>query len=439
MNVAIPDKKLRVAIIGAGLGGLALALALQKNMPDIELDIYERAKQLAEVGAGLGASPRVWAILQSLGLEKDLLEAGGTTQVSGTMPLRFLKGDQPEVAEICEFGSPVRTFHRAHIQQIFTRHLKNSEQILHFSKLLVGYAEPEDPTAPIVLRFGDGSTATCDLVLGADGLKSAVRHQMYNDMADVAEKKGDLDIAAKLRDVIPPVWSGMVAYRAVVPTDKLTQDVKDLTKPMMNILFGKSRYLIYFPISRGQAYNVAAMVQMPGAAGTQYNGPPLTAEGILKLYTDWDPKIKSIISHMSMPLDWAVHTVKDLPTYVKGRVALLGDAAHAMTTSQGSGAGQAIEDGYILSAVLAHPLVTSQNISVALEIYDTVRRPFSQDIARRSRESTRLYLLDRLGWENLQPIGRMIEDDMGWVHATRIEHDEERAMQMVQERLSAQA
>ncbi|KAH9939007.1 FAD/NAD(P)-binding domain-containing protein [Epithele typhae] len=424
-------------------------------MPDLDLDIYEGAHQLAEVGAGIGVAPRVWAILQSLGLERALLEASGTTD-SGTVPLRYLKGDQHESAEILEFTSPIRTFHRAHIQQVFMHHLKNPEQTLHFSKRLVRYAEPENLTAPIVLTFKDGTTASCDVLLGADGIKSPIRHQMYNELADAAEKRGDADGAAALRDVIPPVWSGMVAYRAVVPADKLTQDVKDLAKPMMNIFLGKWRYVVCFPISRGQAYNVAAMVETPGGEGTQYDGPwsaPSTAAEVLRHFPGWDPKIRSILSVThDGPTDWAVKTLKELPTFVHGRVALLGDAAHAMTPSQGSGAGQAIEDGYVLAAVLAQPAVARATLAAALAVYDAVRRPFAQDVARRSRESTRLYHFQRLGWEDvsedecarggysrvqLEPIGRTIEEEMRWVHSSRIEEEEERAVQTVRERLGA--
>lgn len=117
----------------------------------------------------------------------------------------------------------VHTFHRSILQKLLAKHIDANNRI-HFSKRLASYTETS-PTDPITLNFRDGTTATCDLVIGSDGIRSAVRRTMFNDLANGAEKSGQVEEAARLRAMVDPIFSGQVAYRGLAPASALSEDL----------------------------------------------------------------------------------------------------------------------------------------------------------------------------------------------------------------------
>ena len=117
----------------------------------------------------------------------------------------------------------VHTFHRSILQQLLAKHLDAGDRI-HFSKRLVSYSE-SPPTEPITLTFRDGTTATCDLVVGSDGIRSAVRRTMFNDLANGAEKDGQAEEATRFRTMIDPIFSGQIAYRGLAPASALSEEL----------------------------------------------------------------------------------------------------------------------------------------------------------------------------------------------------------------------
>ena len=133
----------------------------------------------------------------------------------------------------------MRLFHRSQLQQVLVNHLRNRSEILHFSKRLVSYTDPtvsSSPsfTEPITLNFKDGTSATCDVLVGSDGIRSAVRRGMFTDLADAAELDSHLERAAELRQMVDPVWSGIVAHRGLAPTSAFAEkDLEDALKPTM--------------------------------------------------------------------------------------------------------------------------------------------------------------------------------------------------------------
>ncbi|KAH9921689.1 FAD/NAD(P)-binding domain-containing protein [Epithele typhae] len=400
-------QKLRIAIAGSGFGGLLLAIFLQKYCPDHEIDIYEAAHEFGGIGAGVAVWPRFWQVLRYIGLEDQLLEATGT------------------------LNKEVFTFHRSQLHKVLVDNVKDKDKIVHFSKRLVSYSEPASVDEPITLTFKDGTTATCDLLLGSDGIRSAVRHTMYTELANEAEGAR----AEELREMIDPVWSGVVVYRGLVPVDQLQNTKLDLGHVAI-IYAGKHKYLTSYAVSRGEFINVAALVGIPDGEGKPYEGPwsaPVTQEEVAAQYATWDSDVQQLVKHIEKPSIWAVNTVRYLPTYVKGRVALLGDA-----------------DGFILATILSQPGVSRATLPEALEVYDALRRPVSQDVHRRSRQTGHTINLERAGWENvsaaesarggfpkemLDRVGAAIEEEMAWVGASSIMDDHARACEMVRERL----
>ncbi|KAM5540130.1 hypothetical protein V8D89_006270 [Ganoderma adspersum] len=443
MTLESNQQKLRVAIIGGGMGGLVLALCLKKYAPGVDFDIYESASELTEVGAGIGMTPRIWWIMKDLGLEDELLTITGTKDRAG-FPFLIRKGDEEQSVHIAEY-TQLHTFHRSLLQQLLAKHLDAGDKI-HFSKRLKSYSETS-ATEPITLNFKDGTTATCDLVIGSDGIRSAVRRTMFNELADEAEKRGKTEEAARLRDMVEPVYSGQIAYRGLVPTSALSDEIVEYTKAPL-LLLGKNGDMMFYPLTGGKLVNVLAIKYTPGH-GRTYDGPwveSTTADAVVKLFEGWEPHALTLIKAVAEPFGWAMHTVPDLPTYAKGRAALVGDAAHAQLPHQGAGVGQAFEDGYILAMILAHPAATHAHLPTALAVYDDVRRPFSQSVLRGSDRNGMNFHLRRSGWEDvsaedshagryapelLHAVGEEVKKQIRWAFETNIEDDRARAMERV--------
>ena len=125
--------------------------------------------------------------------------------------------------------APARGFQRSQVQNLFAAHLRDADQILHFSKRLASYTEPSDGTEPIVLQFKDCTEATCDLLIGSDGIRSAVRRTMFTLFANETEGVNS-DQTEAMRAMINPEWSGIVAYRGLASTAVLDDDVERNTR-----------------------------------------------------------------------------------------------------------------------------------------------------------------------------------------------------------------
>ena len=119
----------------------------------------------------------------------------------------------------------VQTFHRADLQKLLATHLRAYDKI-QYAKRLASYVEPASEDGPIVLNFQDGTEATCDVLVGCDGIKSAVRHTMYTRLAEEAEAGGHAEEAARLLAMNDPVWSGSVAYRGLIPVAALEESAR---------------------------------------------------------------------------------------------------------------------------------------------------------------------------------------------------------------------
>ncbi|KIL58547.1 hypothetical protein M378DRAFT_27484 [Amanita muscaria Koide BX008] len=204
--------KLRIAIIGAGLGGLTLASAITSMDEDrkIEVDVYEAAPKLAEIGAGISLWPRTYQLLSKIGLRDEVLRHcdGEQAKKDPSLVFEFRKSNQPngfKILNMYEEGGLVR-IHRANLQKILVNHATKRCR-LHLSSKLVSYTEHEDS---VQMVFENGSTGTCDLLIGADGVKSVMRRLFLTN------QPGD-----GYKESIDPVWSGSYAYRGIVSSEEL--------------------------------------------------------------------------------------------------------------------------------------------------------------------------------------------------------------------------
>ncbi|THH03321.1 hypothetical protein EW145_g6353 [Phellinidium pouzarii] len=240
--------RINLAICGGGPGGLALAVVLNKYCNDIHIDLYESASQFTEIGAGISVWMRTWFIMQSLGLDASLGEMAVQPPVNEPKPgFVFRKSDQAESGHnfhqmITPYGSI--TLHRADMLKVLTDNLPPFQAFqVHFSKRLVSYEQGSDS---VMLRFSDGTSAEADVLVGADGVKSATRATMYRGLAKSAEEY-DRNKAGNLRKFVQASWTGTYAYRALIETESLLRDNpghQAATTPM--IYFGENKYHIQF-------------------------------------------------------------------------------------------------------------------------------------------------------------------------------------------------
>jgi salicylate hydroxylase len=212
-------KKFHVAVCGGGIGGLTAALALSKY-PDIDVTIYESAAFFSEVGAGVGVWPRIWKTLAKLGLDQDLARVTHLVPRTDLVDtFQFRKSDQPNGKDYYKLQTQgsFLTYHRPDFQNVLVDHLPPSVNI-HYKKRLSKYVQRE---GKVILTFEDGTTASTDLLLGADGIKSAVRRCFLYEQADLAMENGRPGEADILLNSIEPQWTGIVAYRNLIPVERL--------------------------------------------------------------------------------------------------------------------------------------------------------------------------------------------------------------------------
>ncbi|KAI0277471.1 salicylate hydroxylase [Russula aff. rugulosa BPL654] len=389
--------KFRVAICGGGVGGLTLAFALSKS-PNIRVDVYEAASKFTEIGAGIVASWRTRQILTSLGLEEDIIRLLPFRPSEDKVPsVQLRKADQTNghaVGATQSRGGMV-TFHRAEFHGALLNRLPSSCGTFP-SKRLESYTQ--QPGDAILLRFQDGSTATCDILLGADGVKSAVRKTMFHEAASWAESQHRNADAAELRSLSEPHFSGFFSYRTLIPAESLSSISPQHRALSSGVQYlGKNMVIVVYPISRGRFVNFVANEYHPHEEGTHLGGPWVTevnSSSVQSLFDGWEKEVGELVQ------------------------------AHAMTPFLGAGAGQAIEDASVLASLLSSELTTQTTASRVLGIYSRIRQPFATEVTRRARENGQhLSLLSLTGpdyhhlssSERLQEIVKRIKENIEWV------------------------
>ncbi|GGJ52928.1 FAD-dependent monooxygenase [Streptomyces brasiliensis] len=333
MSTAAHSTTPRIAIVGAGIGGLTLALELRRK--GWEVHLYEQAEELREVGAAVALSANSVRYLQArLDLTQPL--AAAAADVDGLVFRSGRTGDvvgrvlsRADYHQRC--GAPYYGIHRADLQAILLGALAGPDagsgvEGLHLKKRLV---DIDDSGARARLHFADGSSAEADLVIGADGARSTVRRLLlgYDDA----------------------LYSGSSAWRGIVPADKL-----DLLPDPEAIQFwmGPGGHLLHYPIGNGdQNFFLVRRTPMPWYASSWVT--PVEREGEhLTMFAEWHPAIVQMISAVPVTERWALFHRPPLESWSKGRVTLLGDAAHAMVPHHGQGANQSIEDAIVLADCL---------------------------------------------------------------------------------------
>lgn len=356
--------KFRVAICGGGPAGLSLAATIARfndATAPVAFDIYEAQPVIGTVGAGINVYPRTRQMLERLNLMGKLAGEIGAEegQEAGSAAFDFRKSDQlTEGYNFCRMVASI-----------------------HTSARLVSYMRSSDVEtgSPITLHFADGTTATADVLIGADGIRSAVRSTMFEGSSTGPR----------------PKWTGTIVYRSLIQREALDAIwTNHRATRSLTIYCGKDKHIVSYPISQGNLVNFIGYYTVPGGEGTSFDDKwvrDVSVEEVQACYSGFEPEIQALLKCLDKVSAWAVHIMDDVPKSVDGRVAMMGDAVHAMEPHFGAGAGQAMEDAYIIGRLLTHPLTTREQIATALTIYEDVRLKFTLGIVSSAREIGKLY------------------------------------------------
>jgi len=346
-----------VVIVGGGIGGLFAANALIAQ--GLTVSVYEQAPALGEVGAGVFITPNSVRQLQRVGLG-PAVEKFGARVGAGS---HYFRHDGAPIApvQVTDSSGWNATFgmHRADMVELLAAGLP--EGVVRTGKRGVGCEQHGDVAR---VTFADGTTAEADIVVAADGIHSELRH-----------------------NVVPPsrpVFHGSVAYRGTLPHAA----IPDWPNDAWLMWLGKGKHFLTFPVRHGELINYVGFVPADAEMKESWSAPGdpdvLRAE-----FAGWDPRIERLLAQVQKTFRWALYDREPLPVWTKGRLTLLGDAAHPMLPHLGQGANQSIEDGMALATILAR--TTRQTAPAALMAYEKLRRERVATVQRGARQNGMRY------------------------------------------------
>ncbi len=345
---------LRAVVVGGGLGGMAAALALARA--GIEVQVYEQAQELTEVGAGVSLAPNGLRMLERLGLGAGI-ERLGARHVS--TELRLSDG-RPAPYEPHQFARAGRNvgIHRADLLGLIAGQLPPST--LHTGHRCTDFSQD---ARSATVGFADGTTATADVVIGADGIHSVLQEFVV----EPAE----------------PVFSGVVAYRGLVARHD------GYPAGTMRMWVGDRKHFLVFPVRAGQLLNYVGFVPSDTSVPESWSasGDPAA---LAAQFAGWDPAIGRVTAAISEPggsgFQWGMYDRAPLPRWTRGRLTLLGDAAHPMLPHLGQGVNQALEDAVALATLLGAP-ASSADVPQTLTAYEGLRRDRTARVQLASRHN----------------------------------------------------
>ena len=354
----------RILIAGAGIGGLSAASCLMKAGHHVE--IHEQAPELAEVGAGIQVSANAMHVLRHLGLEEAITAVGVRPEAyvfrlhdTGEVIQRFSLS-QEEL-----HGAPYTQLHRADLHDLLAARARELDpNVVRLNHKVTGFTESADG---VELRFADGSSARGDLLIGADGLKSVVRAQMFGPA--------------------PATYTGDAAWRAVVPTERLP---KNLLEQVMSVFMGPDGHVVCYYLRDGTLLNFVGIVETDEVSEESWT-IKLPWEELKAQYRGWHPALQTVIdaADKDQCYRWSLFNRPPIREWSTRRVTLLGDAAHPTLPYLAQGAAMSIEDG----AVLTRALGMRDSIADALQLYQRNRVDRTAKIVLQSNANRELFHL----------------------------------------------
>jgi salicylate hydroxylase len=357
---------MRVILAGAGIGGLTAALALARR--GVEVTVIEASPLLGEVGAGLQLSPNATRILFALGLEAPLRAAAFAPQAaevrdqrSGRRLLRTELGGAAEA----RWGAPYLQIHRADLHALLVEAVQDSGVDLRLATRLAGLSQDAQGVSAQIDDKAGASTLKADALIGCDGIRSTVRARLWGEQA--------------------ARYTGQTAWRALVATDRLPPG---LIAPVATVWTGLGRHLVHYPVRAGALINLVGVVARRAPPPESWTEPGDTS-ALAADFSGWPKPVTALIGATDTVWRYAIHDRPALDVWSKGRISLLGDAAHPAPPFLAQGAGMAIEDAEALACHLSSP----PTVAAALISYEAERRPRTAKVLAWSRRNAHLFHL----------------------------------------------
>lgn len=348
----------RIIIIGAGIGGLAAALALQRR--GFRAAVYERAPQIREIGAGLLISANARRALRDLGVDDALAAVSSCVPVMHTCHYAnggVVRADQNEQI-VQKYGMATLQVHRADLHGLLKDAVhENDPEALRPGHEFV--ALEQDGTG-VSVSFANGAFDRADALIGADGNASTVRSFLFpNETVK---------------------FTGQVAYRALIPDELVPPSLRRMQMAMHR---APKRYLMHYPLRGGRIMNLIGCGQSESWEEEGW-AIPATNEEFASAYSDYAPDIVTLIRNIPPGelFKWGLRDREPLETWTVGRATMLGDAAHPTMPFLGQGACMAIEDGLVLGRAFA----ASGTVDEALYRYEAARKPRGTNVQLWTRE-----------------------------------------------------
>jgi salicylate hydroxylase len=315
-----------IAIVGGGIGGLVAALALVRR--GIDVDVYEQASELRELGAGVQISANGTHVLHAVGLKEALdkvqvLPAGKAIRLWNTG--QSWKLFDLGMESIGRYGYPYITIHRGDLHSVIAQALEQAKPgAIHLDRKCVGLSQGSDH---VELRFENGGPVKARIVVGADGVHSVIRENLFG--------------ASK------PEFCGIIAWRGVLPIDRVPASV---SRTIGTNWVGPGGHVVHYPLRAGKLLNFVGMGERDwNVEGWNVRG---TTEEALSDFPGWHEDVHAMIRNIDVPYKWGLALRPPMEQWSKGRVTLLGDACHPMVPLLAQGANMALEDGIVLARAI---------------------------------------------------------------------------------------
>ncbi len=350
-----------VAIVGAGVAGLAAAIALAQRGADVT--VLEAAPALGEVGAGLQIGPNSVAVLEALGL-RDAVEAVASWPEaieirdgrSGAPIVRLPLGN----ACAARYGRPYWHLHRADLLDVLASGAAELGVTLQTGAPV---AAVEAGEGDVRLTLGDGETLRAAAALGADGLRSGIRSAHFAGQA--------------------PRFTGNVAWRGLAPAERLPPG---LLPRAASLFIGPGRHLVAYPLRDATLWNVVAVEERAAWSDEGWTLPG-DADEMRRAFAGWVPEVATLLAAVDRTFLWGLFDHPPLPAWARGRLALIGDACHPMLPFLAQGAAMALEDAWALGATLD----AAPDIPAGLAAYEDRRKPRATRVQRAAARNARVF------------------------------------------------
>ncbi|MBS7540755.1 FAD-dependent monooxygenase [Ancylobacter lacus] len=357
----------RIAIAGAGIGGLAAALGAARA--GWHVTVLERALKLEEAGAGVQLAVNATRCLAALGV-LDLLRDSAVHprafRILDGLGGRLLAEARTDRDAEAHYGGPFLVIHRADLQSALLAAVHAERRIeLRLGRTVEDFAESDRGVTVLASHDGRTEQIEAEALVGADGLRSTLRARLFPQS--------------------DPVFRNRAAWRATLPVGAVPERLRD---PAVRLFLGPRAHVVAYPVKAGQALNL--VVATPESRASHGWGIGASPEELTSLFRGWSAEARALIGAPEHWLRWALCDIEPLRSWGSGRVTLLGDAAHAMLPFLAQGAAQAIEDATVLGLFLER---AGRDVPAALRAYERARQPRTRQVQKAALGMDRIYHL----------------------------------------------